>query len=57
MMHIISKFVPTPVIEMAKTISTNQGGQWVENRQLRAKEASLKVSNKFNPKAARTRSF
>ena len=57
MMHIISKFVPTPVIEMAKTISANQGGQWVENRQLRAKEASLKVSNKFNPKASRTRSF
>jgi hypothetical protein len=42
MMHIISKFVPTPVIEMAKTISTNQGGQWVENRQLTSKGSKFK---------------
>lgn len=47
----------SPVKELVKSIATSQGGIWVEKKELRAKEAQIKSSKRFNPKASRTRSF
>lgn len=45
------------VINLLKDITSKQGGQWIEKKNLRTEEAVLKSKMDFNPKAARTRSF
>ncbi len=57
MFNIINHFVPDQVKDFFKDVTVTQGGQWIEKKELRIAEANLKTSKKFNPKAARTRSF
>jgi hypothetical protein len=53
----LNDIVSNPIKGLVKGITNHQGGQWVEKKELREKEAQYKVARKFNPKAARTRSF
>lgn len=55
-MKIINE-VQQQIVDLVKDLTITQGGQWIEKKELRNKEACLKTSKKFNPKAARTRSF
>lgn len=55
-MRIIST-VQQQVLDLVKEVTATQGGQWIEKKELRKKEASCKYSKNFNPKTARTRSF
>ena len=57
MFKLINNFVSSPVKELVKEITLHQGGQWVEKKELRIKEAKEKSKLHFNPKTARTRSF
>lgn len=57
MFDLINNIVTSPVKELVKSVTTSQGGIWVEKKELRNKEAQIKSSKKFNPKASRTRSF
>ncbi|MBK8052174.1 MAG: hypothetical protein IPK35_02535 [Saprospiraceae bacterium] len=49
--------VQQQILDLVKEVTETQGGQWIEKKELRKKEASSKYSKKFNPKTARTRSF
>jgi hypothetical protein len=55
-MRIIST-VQQQVLDLVKEVTATQGGQWIEKKELRKKEACCKYSKKFNPKTSRTRSF
>lgn len=57
MLSLLNDIVSNPIKDLVKGITNHQGGQWVEKKELREKEAQYKVARKFNPKAARTRSF
>lgn len=57
MLNIINNILPDQVKGLIKDVTANQGGQWVEKKELRVAEANRKIGNHFNPKSARTRSF
>jgi len=57
MIKILKNIVPNQIKDLVKEISETQGGHWVEKKEVRIQEANEKDSTKFNPKAARTRSF
>lgn len=49
--------VQQQILDLVKDVAASQGGQWVEKKALRQKEACVKYNKKFNPKTSRTRSF
>jgi hypothetical protein len=57
MFKLVNEIVGSPIKELVKEITLHQGGQWIEKKELRFKEAKEKSKLHFNPKAVRTRSY
>ncbi len=57
MFTLIKSIVPDQVKELLKDVTSAQGGQWIEKKEMRMAEANKKAGVQFNPKTARTRSF
>lgn len=57
MFTLIKSVVPDQVKEILKDVTSAQGGQWIEKKEMRMAEANNKAGLRFNPKTARTRSF
>lgn len=57
MFSLVNQMIPEQVKDLVRSITENQGGQWVEKKELRKAEASRKSKLKFNPKTSRTKSY
>lgn len=51
MLELLKNVTTSPLKDLIKGITENQGGQWIQKKELRVKESELKRARKYNMKA------